>query len=398
MGLNPFAPFFPCLRAYRWWIIAGLALLLGVQTIFMTIPMVLKWAIDAADAGLEAEPITGLPGRAADDIALYAGAIAALAVLQWVMSFGMRWCLTGVSRFVERDLRRIYVRRLLELPMPLMAVTTRWVAGKVGRGFRRVQEQFAAMSARIQENLAGIRVIKAFALRPREVERFARLNQEYVDRNRRLIRIRSLFFPFAFLLSIYFPFIELSGSLLLALVLWYGGGQVLQEEIAWGVLVAMLQYVPRFFIPIRDMAERYAAVQVAMASSERIFELLDSEPESEGGAWRAPRARGEIEFRHVWFAYVRRRMGTARRVHHHPARGEHRAGGADRGRQKHHHQPGLPVLRRAAGCHSRRRGRHSGVGGRGPAAPHRRSTAGCVPLRRGRADQHRYGPSRDLAR
>ena len=102
---------------------------------------------------------------------------------------------------------------------------------------------------------------------------------------------------------IYFPFMEFGGAMLTALVLWYGGGQVLRDEIQWGVLVAMLQYVPRFFWPIRNIAERFGTFQVAMASSERIFELLDTEPEPKGGGFSAERVRGEIEFREVFFAY-----------------------------------------------------------------------------------------------
>ena len=93
--------------------------------------------------------------------------------------------------------------------------------------------------------------------------------------------------------------------MLLAVVLWYAGGQVLREQMEWGVLVAMLQYVPRFFMPIRDIAERFTTIQIAMASSERIFELLDAEPEPMGGSKSRGNQplRGEIEFRQVWFAY-----------------------------------------------------------------------------------------------
>jgi len=79
---------------------------------------------------------------------------------------------------------------------------------------------------------------------------------------------------------------------------------VFDGYIEWGVLVAMLQYVPRFFMPIRDIADRFMTLQVAMASSERIFELLKAEPEPEGGDHRPEEVRGEIEFQNVWFAYV----------------------------------------------------------------------------------------------
>ena len=80
-------------------------------------------------------------------------------------------------------------------------------------------------------------------------------------------------------------------------------GRVGAGLIEWGVLVAMLQYVPRFFMPLRDIAERYNTVQVAMASAERIFEILDAPPEPTGATLPPVEGGGEIEFRDVWFAY-----------------------------------------------------------------------------------------------
>lgn len=93
------------------------------------------------------------------------------------------------------------------------------------------------------------------------------------------------------------------GALMMALVLWYGGHQVLEGRLEWGVLVAMLQYVPRFFMPIRNKAKRYGAVQSARASSERMFEPLDAKPEHEGRAYRPEDVRGQIKFQDVWFSY-----------------------------------------------------------------------------------------------
>ena len=169
-----------------------------------------------------------------------------------------------------------------------------WLQKRTFQAFRTARTHFARFSASLQESLSGMEVVKLFNNEADRTRRFEESNDSYLDS-----RMQSTLYH-----SMYFPFIELSGSLLLALVLWYGGGQVLHEQIKWGVLVAMLQYVPRFFMPIRDIAERYATVQVAMASSERIFELLDSPPEPLGGDWRPDQVRGEIEFRDVWFAYT----------------------------------------------------------------------------------------------
>jgi len=177
--------------------------------------------------------------------------------------------------------------------LPVFLVATIWLQVRTFHAYRLARTRFASFAASLQETITGIEVIQLFRCEQRSSQRFEEANDSYLE-----ARLTSTLYH-----AIYFPFMELCASLLLALVLWYGAGQILRGEIAWGVLVAMLQYVPRFFMPIRDIAERYSTVQVAMASSERIFELLDTEPEPGGGPPRASGVRGEIEFRHVWFAY-----------------------------------------------------------------------------------------------
>jgi len=179
------------------------------------------------------------------------------------------------------------------LALPLLAATTVWLQLRTIQSYRRARTHFARFAAALQETLAGMEVVQLFSYEERSARRFQEDNDHYLD-----ARMTATFYQ-----SIYFPFMELSGTLLLALVLWYGTGAVLRQEIEWGVLVAMLQYVPRFFMPIRDIAERYASLQVAMASSERIFELLDTECEPTGTRPLPERLRGDIEFRNVWFAY-----------------------------------------------------------------------------------------------
>ena len=177
--------------------------------------------------------------------------------------------------------------------MPLAIAATLWLQNRTYQAFRHARTRFARFSADLQETLSGMEVVKLFNCEPRSARRFNQGTDDYLDAR----LVRTLYH------SAYFPFMELCGAGLMALVLWYGVGQVLREEIAWGVLVAMLQYVPRFFMPIRNLAEEYATVQVAMASSERIFELIDAEPEPAGGPVRRERIAGGIEFRNVWFAY-----------------------------------------------------------------------------------------------
>jgi len=177
--------------------------------------------------------------------------------------------------------------------LPLFAVATVWLQRRTFQALREARTRFARFAATLQETLSGMETVQLFGAEQRRAREFDRGNDGYLD-----ARLVSTVYQ-----SMYYPFMELSGTLLLALVLWFGTRQVVHQHIAWGVLVAMLQYVPRFIMPVRDIAERYTTLQVAMASSERIFEILDTPPEPEGGGHVPAAVRGEIEFGGVWFAY-----------------------------------------------------------------------------------------------
>lgn len=179
------------------------------------------------------------------------------------------------------------------LVVPVMFVTTFWFQGRMLRTFRRARSRLARLNAYLQENITGISVVQLFNRERANAKRFSGINRRYLKAN-----LESTFY-----FSLYFPIMEMLGAVGIALIIWYGGGEVLQAKIEWGVLVAMLQYVPRFFWPILELSERYAILQAAMASSERIFELLDTEPEPMGGSVKKDRAIGEIEFQNVWFSY-----------------------------------------------------------------------------------------------
>ena len=140
---------------------------------------------------------------------------------------------------------------------------------RVRHAFVDIRLALAKINAYLQESLSGIPIIKAFRREERNDAEFAELNAEHRDAFLRSVR--------AF--AIYFPLVELIQSVAIALIIWYGGGRVLQESLSFGALVAFIQYVGRFFRPIRDLSDKYNIMQDAMASSERIFELLDKEPE-----------------------------------------------------------------------------------------------------------------------
>lgn len=177
--------------------------------------------------------------------------------------------------------------------LPFMFIITFWFQGRMLVAFRRSRTRLARLNAYLQENISGMEVVQLFNRERRHRERFDEINGRYLDAGLE----STLYF------SLYFPIMEMFSAAAIALVIWYGGEQVIGSQIQWGVLVAMLQYIPRFFRPILEISERYAILQAAMASSERIFELLDTEPESEGGDHIQESSRGEIEFENVWFTY-----------------------------------------------------------------------------------------------
>lgn len=161
--------------------------------------------------------------------------------------------------------------------------------------FRAIRTRLARINAYVAENIAGMYIVQLFNRERRNFERFNDLNRDYLNHT-----VRSLTYFFVF--SAITNFIS---ALAVALIIWYGGGRVLVGALTLGALVAYLQYVDRFFLPVRDLAEKYNILQSAMASSERIFRVLD-EPisvQDPANPTSLSNVRGEVEFRDVWFAY-----------------------------------------------------------------------------------------------
>src|SRR5581483_1604765 len=143
--------------------------------------------------------------------------------------------------------------------------------------------------------ITGMATVQLFR---REALNFARFDD--IDAKHRDANLQSVFYY-----AVFYPAIEAISSLASALIIWYGGGRVLQNALTLGALVAFLQYSQRFFRPISDMSDKFNVMQAAMASSERIFKLLDEPVEVESPARPAAHAplAGHIVFDRVWFAY-----------------------------------------------------------------------------------------------
>jgi ATP-binding cassette subfamily B multidrug efflux pump len=180
--------------------------------------------------------------------------------------------------------------------LPFVAVVTFVFRALVRRAYADIRVRLASINTFTQEHVSGIRVVQLFGRERRTLEHFKEVNAHHLEAHLRSITYYALFFPV----------IEVLTAIALALILWYGGGETIQGTVTVGVVAAFLQYTRRFFRPLQDLSEKYNILQGAMAASERIFQLLDTEPEVRDPA--SPRhlpepGRGEIEFRDVWFRY-----------------------------------------------------------------------------------------------
>ena len=179
--------------------------------------------------------------------------------------------------------------------LPVLIYGTFLFRKKVRESYRDVRLHLARLNSYMQEHITGMNVVQIFRKEDDELKRFSNINSDY-----RAANIKSIFYY-----AVFYPGVELLSSIAIALIIWYGGGEIIQGTLTIGVLFAFIQYTEMFFRPIRDLSEKYNIMQTAMASSERIFKLLDNQtfikdPEV---PVKLERVKGEIEFRNVWFAY-----------------------------------------------------------------------------------------------
>ena len=335
----------PSLARHRRALFLGLFALFATTALSVAGPWVLRHAIDDLTAGLTRQKLW-----------LYAGALLALIAVEGFFRYQMRMILIGVSREMEYDLRNEVFRHLTLLApryyqqnrigevmsratndmsavrmvlgpgimytastvatfvgavtlmlaisprltllalVPLVLVS--WLVRHYGRQvhdlYERVQEQLAELNALVQENLAGARVVRAYAQEAHEEARFALANEEYVSRNRRLVRISGILHPgIGFLMGL--------GSLT---VLWLGGRMVVAGTITLGEFVAFGVYLAMLNWPMIALGWVVNLFERGEASTSRIHAILDARPEiRDAGAARGHEIRGDVEFRGLSFAY-----------------------------------------------------------------------------------------------
>ena len=178
---------------------------------------------------------------------------------------------------------------------PLLATATRIYRVRARDALRKNRAHVSELNSYIEENLSGMDTVQCFNSEKHNFRKFFSINNERLKEDLRTVRYNAF----------YMPSIDFFNSLAIGMVIWYGGGQFVQDEIQLGVLVAFIQYLQKFFEPVRDLAEKFNIIQTAMASSERIFELLDTPEQipSMVPPKNGFKIKGKVEFKNVWFSY-----------------------------------------------------------------------------------------------
>jgi ATP-binding cassette subfamily B protein len=324
----------------------------GVLTVFlsaafsMVSPWILRQAINALETKITSEKLI-----------LYAAIIIGATTLQGIFLYFMRQTMIVASRKVEYDLRNDLFRHILKLdrpyfdktptgdimakltndldavrnmigpgimnfvstiftfslafvlmlilnakltliaflPLPFISLSTYFLGREVYRRYIKIQEQYSIITTEVQEDLSGIRVIKAYVQEENEVRRFSLLNRDYIKKNLKMVRIWGMFFP------IIFGFAGLS----IALVLWIGGNQVINKTIGLGDLVAFTAYLMILLWPLAALGWVIGLYQRGMASMKRIAGIFNAQPVINSPPAGALKKEiiGKIEFRHVNFGY-----------------------------------------------------------------------------------------------
>ncbi len=340
-------PLKPYLLRYKKRYVIGFLTLLVAQAIGVILPLIIKAGIDSLSAGING-----------DKLLFYAGLLLGVALVKAIFQFWMRWILIGISREVEYDLRNDLFIHLMRLspryytqtptgdlmskltndlnavrnlvgpgimysantvvigvatvslmlhldwrltlmalaPLPLVSLAVKVFGQKIHDRFERIQAMYSVLTEKVRENLAGVRVIRAFCQEDAEMAQFDRMNCEFVEKNKRLIWITSLIWPaLAFLFAIAFM-----------LIMVVGGQHVLQGVISVGTFAAFNVYLAYLIWPMIALGWVTNVVQRGLASLERLNSIFLAEPDIDDR--HVPEhpltsLRGEIEFRNLTFGY-----------------------------------------------------------------------------------------------
>ncbi len=184
--------------------------------------------------------------------------------------------------------------------MPVMVLAINFFRVRARQSYRLIRERIARINAFLQEHISGMAIVQLFGREARTFREFDQRNDSHRDANH--------------LSNVYeaslFSLVEAVSSISIALMVWYASGRIVAGAIAFGTLVAFVEYIQKFFIPIRDFSTKYAVMQSAMTAAERVFQLLDTKPPAETERRHAPSTVvGRVDFESVWFSYKRPKDG-----------------------------------------------------------------------------------------
>jgi ATP-binding cassette subfamily B multidrug efflux pump len=180
--------------------------------------------------------------------------------------------------------------------LPILVYGTFLFRRKAREAYRDVRIQIARINTFMQEHITGMMVDQIFNREKKSYDKFSQINAAHRDAN-----IKSIFYY-----ALFYPGVDLIGAISVGLIIWYAGANIVGGTVTLGIVIAFVQFNEMFWRPIRDLSEKYNILQTAMASSERIFQLLDDQtlPKTPDTYVVVPHVQGEIEFRNVWFAYT----------------------------------------------------------------------------------------------
>lgn len=232
-------------------------------------------------------PVGKIVSRVTSDVDVLAEMFAAGAMT--IALDGLK--LAGIVAFMCVIEWRLALTSLVLLPPMVLAVD--FFRRMARRTYREIRERVARINGYLQEAISGMAVIALSAREARCFEEFSRLNADHRDANHLSNKLEAALFSL----------VEAAGTVSIAAMLWHGGALHRADAIELGTVVAFIQYIQQFFVPIRDFSAKYAVLQSSMTAAERIFGLLDEPPEPVPARPRTPPPRGEIVFDRVWFAY-----------------------------------------------------------------------------------------------
>jgi len=178
--------------------------------------------------------------------------------------------------------------------LPVLLFATYIFKEKVKVSFNQVRTAVSNLNSFVQEHITGMNIVQIFNAEKREYEKFKEINKEHLNAN-----VKAVFYY-----ATYFPVAEIIQAAGIGLIIWYGAGGVIQEELSLGVLIAFIMYIQMFFRPIRMIADRFNTLQMGIVASNRILDLMDNQEHIvDNGNHQPESIDGAVKFEHVWFAY-----------------------------------------------------------------------------------------------